>query len=226
MKRNELILYHGSVSKIEKPVFGAGKRYNDYGLGFYCTEDSELAKEWAVDESRDGYANKYALELTDLRILNLSEEATVLHWITILLQNRSFNLKHSIPKHGKKFLIENYSLPVSEYDVIKGYRADDSYFAYAESFLNNTISVQRLSEALRLGNLGEKVVLKSKKAFEQIRFLGYEIADRSTYYPLRQTRNTNARNDFFANRQGTMLPDDLFLSDIMRGVPADDPRIQ
>lgn len=226
MKRNELILYHGSVSKIEKPVFGAGKRYNDYGLGFYCTEDSELAKEWAVDESRDGYANKYALDITDLRILNLSEEATVLHWITILLQNRTFNLKNDVAEQGKAFLIEHYSLPVSEYDVIKGYRADDSYFAYAESFLSNTISVQRLSEALRLGNLGEQVVIKSKKAFERIRFLGFEIADSATYYPIRQTRNMNAREEFLINRQGTISPDDLFLTDIMRGVPSDDPRIQ
>ena len=226
MIRNNLIIYHGSISVIEKPVFGAGKRYNDYGLGFYCTEDPELAKEWAVDEARDGYANKYVLDLTDLKILDLSRTATVLNWITVLVQNRVFNLKNDITKQGKAFLIENYSLPVEEYDVIRGYRADDSYFAYAESFLSNTISVQRLSEALRLGNLGEQVVLKSRKAFEKIRFLGYEIADSAAYYPMRQIRNMNARKEFLTNRRGTISPDDLYLTDIMRGVPADDPRIQ
>ena len=25
-------IYHGSVNIVEKPVFGAGKPYNDYGL--------------------------------------------------------------------------------------------------------------------------------------------------------------------------------------------------
>ncbi len=42
---------------IEKPVFGAGNRANDYGLGFYCTENADLAMEWAVRRDHDGWAN-------------------------------------------------------------------------------------------------------------------------------------------------------------------------
>ena len=226
MKNNEMVIYHGSVSIIEHPEFGKGKVRNDYGLGFYCTEDLDLAKEWAVEEDRDGYANKYLLDMQGLTVLDLSKTATVLHWITVLLQNRVFNLKSDIAKRGKRFLIEHYSLPTGEYDVIRGYRADDSYFAYAESFLNNTIPVQRLSEALRLGNLGEQIVLKSRKAFDQIRFVGYEMADAKTHYPSRLERNMNARKEFLSNRRGTPMAEDLFLSDIIRGVPADDPRLQ
>lgn len=226
MKKNEAIIYHGSVSVIEKPKFGKGKPHNDYGMGFYCTEDPELAKEWAVDENTDGYANKYSLDLEGLNVLNLSKEATVLNWIALLLQNRVFSLKTDISKQGKAFLIENYSLAVEKYDVIKGYRADDSYFAYAESFLANTISVRRLSEALRLGDLGEQIVLKSEKAFGRIRFLGYEKADCGIYYPMRQQRNLSARRAFLDNRRGLPSNDDLYLIDIMRGIPKDDPRIQ
>lgn len=37
-------IYHGSPN-IVTPVFGEGKDYNDYGQGFYCTENLELAKE-------------------------------------------------------------------------------------------------------------------------------------------------------------------------------------
>ena len=226
MHNKKITIYHGSVSVIAHPEYGKGKPYNDYGLGFYCTESLDLAREWAVGVSTDGYANKYELDLAGLKVLNLSETATVLHWITVLLQNRVFNLKSDISKVGRQFLIEHYSLPIADYDVIRGYRADDSYFAYAESFLNNTISVQRLSEALRLGNLGEQIVLKSKAAFEHIRFISYEIADADVYYPLRQERNTNARKEFLTNRRGTVSPDDLYLNDIMRGVSQDDPRIQ
>lgn len=224
----EMILYHGSVSIIEQPVFGKGKRYNDYGLGFYCTQSLDLAKEWAVEENRDGYANKYLLDLQGLTILDLSQMGfTTLHWITLLLQNRVFTLKNDIIKAGKKYLIEHFSLPVKEYDIIKGYRADDSYFAYAESFLNNTISVQRLSEALKLGNLGEQVVLMSEKAFEKLKFSGYEIADAATYYPLRKARNEQARMEFLSNRRGILSPDDLYLNDIIRGgIEPDDPRLQ
>ena len=224
----EMILYHGSVSIIEQPVFGKGKRHNDYGLGFYCTQSLDLAKEWAVEENRDGYANKYSLDLQGLTMLDLSQKGfTTLHWITLLLQNRVFTLKNDIIKAGKKYLIEHFSLPVKEYDIIKGYRADDSYFAYAESFLNNTISVQRLSEALKLGNLGEQVVLMSEKAFGKLKFLGYEIADAATYYPLRKARNEQARMEFLSNRRGILSPDDLYLNDIIRGgIEPDDPRLQ
>ncbi len=224
---NNLTIYHGSSLILEKPIYGKGKVHNDYGRGFYCTESLDLAKEWAVDENRDGYANKYLLNLQDMNVLDLSQKGfTILHWITLLLQNRVFNLKTDIAKLGKQYLTENFSLSSQNYDIIKGYRADDSYFAYAESFLNNTISVQILSEALRLGNLGEQIVLMSEKAFNNIRFLGYEIADAATYYPLRKERNDFARMEFLSNRRGTPTPDDLYLNDIIRGISADDPRLQ
>ena len=42
---SKIILYHGSNEKIERPIFGKGKVYNDYGQGFYCTEHIELAKD-------------------------------------------------------------------------------------------------------------------------------------------------------------------------------------
>ena len=224
----EVTLYHGSVSVIEQPVFGKGKPHNDYGRGFYCTQSLDLAKEWAVEEDRDGYANRYLLDLQGLKMLDLSQKGfTTLHWITLLLQNRVFTLKNDIIKAGKRYLVEHFSLPVHTYDVIKGYRADDSYFAYAESFLNNTISVQRLSEALKLGNLGEQVVLMSQKSFGQLRFLGYEAADAATYYPLRKARNEQARMEFLSNRRGVLSPDDLYLADIIRGgIKPDDPRLQ
>ena len=225
MNKNELIIYHCSVSIIERPVFGIGKRHNDYGLGFYCTEEPDLAKEWAVDEDRNGFANKYDLDVTGLTILDLSKDANVLNWMALLLQNRVFSVKNDVAKAGKKFLIDNYSLPLGDYDIIRGYRADDSYFAYAQSFLNNTISLQRLSEALRLGDLGEQIVLKSERSFDRIHFLGYEEADCEVYYPLRQQRNTAARKAFLMNRRGQVYPDDLYLSDIMKGIRKDDPRL-
>ena len=46
-------LYHGSCDKIEKPIFGYGKTYNDYGLGFYCTDSLDMAKEWGVSHDQN-----------------------------------------------------------------------------------------------------------------------------------------------------------------------------
>ena len=69
---NKIILYHGSEKIIENPIFGAGKKNNDFGLGFYCTESNDLAKEWAVSSLNDGYSNKYTLDTEYLKILNLN----------------------------------------------------------------------------------------------------------------------------------------------------------
>ncbi len=213
-----ITLYHGSEFIVDEVKYGYGKRHNDYGLGFYCTNKIELAKEWAVDLNRDGYANIYELDLEGLKILDLSSNRyNTLHWITILLENRAFNVKNEIAYNGKKYLLENYKIDISSYDIIIGYRADDSYFTFAQSFLNNTITLRRLSEALKYGDLGMQTVLISKRAIEKIKYIESIKIDSKIYYPLRLKRNELARRRFLLNKTGEILKDDLFLSDIMRG---------
>jgi hypothetical protein len=68
MKDNILKLYHGSDKVIEEPTFGLGRVHNDFGLGFYCTENIELGKEWGVSNDSDGFVNKYTFGTTDLTI--------------------------------------------------------------------------------------------------------------------------------------------------------------
>ena len=68
----KIILYHGSKNIIEKPIFHGGKETNDYGYGFYCTENIELANEWACPDDNDGYTNEYELDLSDLQVLDRS----------------------------------------------------------------------------------------------------------------------------------------------------------
>ena len=144
-----------------------------------------------------------------------------------MLKNRVFTLKNDITKAGKQYLVENFSIPYEDYDIIKGYRADDSYFSYAESFLNNTISCQRLAEALKLGNLGDQIVIRSKNAFGRLKFLGYEIASTNIYYPLRKQRNEKARLEFLSDKRGPFDPYSLYLNEILRGgIKPDDPRIR
>jgi len=114
------------------------------------------------------------------------------------------------------------------YDVIIGYRADDSYFSFAEDFLNNAISVKKLSKAMKLGNLGEQVVLVSKNAFDSINFVGTEETKRSKYYVLRMKRDKAARTEYLNSDRGrSYSQDELYMLDIMRqGVKSDDPRLR
>ena len=87
-------IYHGSVSIIEKPVFGMGNPYNDYGLGFYCTENLELAKEWASSDSeKNGFANGYEIDLSGLKVLDLTDkEYSILNWLVVLVNHTYFYL--------------------------------------------------------------------------------------------------------------------------------------
>ena len=101
-----MILYHGSDKIINSPQYGIGNPYNDYGLGFYCTEDKEFAKEWACPEARNGVANIYEFNMDEFKILDLqSEKYHVLNWIAILLKNRVFAKKTPIAKAAEKYII-------------------------------------------------------------------------------------------------------------------------
>lgn len=220
-----MIIYHGSEKIIEKPIFGEGKKHNDFGLGFYCTENEALAKEWSVTKNRNGFVNKYSLNTEYLKILYLnSNQYTILNWIAVLINNRVFVLNNPVANRARKYIIENFLVNVNAFDVVIGYRADDSYFDYAQAFLNNAITIEQLSLAMRLGKLGEQIVLKSPLSFEQLNFIDYKESDSEIYYPLRKLRDDNANNSYLKILEKEQ--DGLYIQDIIRGgILNDDPRI-
>lgn len=224
-----MILYHGSPEIVEVPVYGKGSETNDYGRGFYCTESSELAKEWACPTVKDGFANKYEFDISDLKVLYLNKEGyNILNWIAILLKYRVFPKRSPIARQASKYLLEEFLPDISDYDVIWGYRADDSYFSYAKDFLNNTISVNQLAQAMKLGELGEQVVLMTPKAFEKIRFIEYVIADGSIYNQKRMAREDRARKAYLSEHVSDFEigAEDLFVRDIIsQKVKNNDPRL-
>lgn len=221
----KISIYHGSKQIVEAPVFGEGKRNNDFGLGFYCTESNELAKEWAVSSLRDGFSNRYTLETEYLKILNLNTpDYTILNWIAVLVEHRILAIKTPVAGRAKQYLIDNFRVNVNAFDLIVGYRADDSYFDYAEAFVNNGITVGQLARAMKLGKLGEQIVVKSPFAFSKIKYEGFESADKNTYYVLRKARNDDANRLYLKMLEEE--EDGLYIQDMMRGgIKNDDLRI-
>ena len=216
---SKLIIYHGSKDIIEKPYYHGGNAKNDYGFGFYCTENLELAKEWACTNTElNGFANKYSIDTLGLKILDLTHgKYSILNWIAILLQHRTFDLSSDISKQAKEYLINNFYINVNDYDIVIGYRADDSYFTFARDFINNSISVRQLNAAMALGSLGKQVVIISEKAFNKLRFEGFEVANRVEYFVKRKTRDENARKTYLTgNLRKQSLENDLFVIDIIR----------
>ena len=212
-----ITLYHGSDHIIEKPVFGEGKSYNDYGRGFYCTEHVELAKEWACATGSNGYANRYQMELAGLTVLNLNApEYNILNWLAILLENRKFNVAEGLPERARAYILENFKVDYKKYDIIIGNRADDSYFSYAGDFVNGALSLSDLSEAMRLGKLGEQVVLKSKKAFEALTFVEAIKSPRQEYFAKYKQRDEEARGKYRQIASKPMAENEIYVIDIIR----------
>lgn len=225
---SKITVYHGSPRIIQKPIFGAGNPNNDYGLGFYCTERVELAKEWACSVETDGYANQYTLDLTNLSMLSLTNgDFHILNWLFVLLENRTFRIRGDIAQQAKAYIFENFAIDYKGYDIIKGYRADDSYFSFANAFLNNAISIAQLERAMVLGKLGEQIVLMSEKAFDSIAFVDSIPAPKEIYLPKKLARDTAAREDFQKEKGRVSLLTEKFILDIIReGWTNDDPRLQ
>lgn len=225
----KVTVFHGSKYKIENPTLYGGKQTNDYGYGFYCTYNIELANEWACSDEENGYSNEYILNLNGLKILDLTKKKyNILNWLSLLLQYRIPSGLSMNDELVREYILNNFSLDLSNVDIIIGYRADDSYFSFARDFIRNSITISQLSKAMELGKLGIQIVLHSNKAFNQLTYIKSHIAESKIYYPKRLSRDLLAKTQYLNNTKNvTISKDDLFIMDIIRqGVKNDDPRIQ
>lgn len=163
-------IYHGSDHVVKEPKFGYGKPDNDYGSGFYCTEDEDKADDWAIANGKEkAICNKYELDLKGLNVLYF-DRCGPLAWIAEILYNRGTRTELSEPMANK--IIEKYKIDTSTYDVIIGYRADDSYIDIVDAFLINQLTLDEVVHYFKEGQLGEQVFIKSEKAFSKITFVG------------------------------------------------------
>lgn len=210
-------LFHGSTKIIRKPSFGEGNPRNDYGLGFYCTKEMDLAKEWACPTQDDGFANRYLLDSEGLDVLDLSSgKYNILNWLAIILENRIFDIATPVARDAKEFIISRFTPQYKSKDIIVGYRADDSYFSFAKAFINNTIPLSSLAEAMKLGKLGMQICVKSEKAFSRLTFLEAIPANGEEYYIRRSTRDRKAREDYLKLLDEGGAKDAIYILDIIR----------
>ena len=166
---NKITLYHGSMNKIVKPSFDLGDERHDYGKGFYLTDDLELAKEWSVCSpiNHIGYVHTFDLDISDLKILDF-EKYNILAWLSELMKHRNADDSKRYRVISKQF-IDKYGVDASDFDVIKGWRANASYFFIAKEFVRDNIDVTILNGLLSLGNLGIQYCIKTKKAYSKLK---------------------------------------------------------
>ena len=163
-----LYLYHGTSDKVVTPFFGGGDDKHDYGRGFYLTENLDLAKEWAVCKPNESnrWVHKYELDYDGLKILDFQEKS-ILSWLAELMKHRDAANSKRYRMLAAKF-IDKYGIDTSEYDVIKGWRADASYFYIAKEFVRDNIDVEILEQLVSLGGLGIQYCIKSELAYTRL----------------------------------------------------------
>ena len=164
----KITLFHGTPDKIVKPIYGKGEEKHDYGRGFYLTESLDLAKEWAVcrPNETNGFVHQYEFDTDGLKILDFQEKG-VLAWLAELMKHRDAADSKRYRMLAKKF-IAKYGVNTEEYDVIKGWRANASYFYITKEFVRDNIDMDILEKLLSLGGLGIQYCIKSELAFSKL----------------------------------------------------------
>ncbi len=189
------VLYHGTYTKSFTPQYGLGEERHDYGKGFYLTEDIELAKEWAVcrPDMSNGWVHKYELDIEGLKILDF-QNMNVLSWLAELMKHRDADDSKRYHILATKF-IEKYGVDTDGYDVIKGWRADASYFYIAKEFVRDNIDVDILEDLLSLGGLGIQICIKSEKAYAHLKEIndGLQDVDYAVFNEKYNIRDVDAR---------------------------------
>lgn len=194
---NKIVLYHGSPNKTFTPIYGYGEDRHDYGRGFYLTENLELAKEWSVSRPNEANAwvHKYELNLSDLKVLDFTEHS-VLSWLAELMKHREADDSKRYKVLSKEF-INKYGINTEPYDVIKGWRANASYFYIAKEFVRDNVDLDILEDLLSLGDLGIQYCLKSQKAFDNLKELENDLisVDFKVFNEKYNKRDINARKN-------------------------------
>ena len=160
----------------------------------------------------------YNLDSSDLSILKLDENNT-LAWVSVLLTHRRSKKIRGAALERCNKMIERYGADVNEYDLIHGFRANDSYFQFTSDFVTDTITLETLMKSIVTGNLGKQVCIKSEKAYRQlgkcVGIITITGADYEGYHNRYITNDTDARKlaDDYANEPQI----GQLLSDILKG---------
>ena len=111
--------------------------------------------------------HSYNFYLEKLNIFDFTEVG-VLAWIVELMKHRKADDSPVYVRDVTKF-IARYGVDISGYDVVRGWRADASYFFIAQLFVRNQLDVTALDAMLRLGDLGIQYFFQSEASFARLK---------------------------------------------------------
>ena len=189
-------LYHGSQHEQIEPQYGLGQGHHDFGKGFYLTDVPELAKEWAVyrPNSHDGWVHAFDLELDGLKVLDFRDRG-VFAWVAELMKHRDADESAAYKRRAPLFVDKFCVSDADDYDVQIGWRANASYFYIVKAFVRDEVDVDCLEDLLKLGDFGIQYVVKSQRAYENLRQLpdGRQPVEFDAHHAAYEERDAAAR---------------------------------
>ena len=150
-----MLVYHGSIYKIEFPDVKFSKKYLDFGQGFYLTTFQKQAEKWALrkaDRIETGIATVNVYELKD----NLEEykvkkfDSDNEDWLDFVCQCRK----------GEDIY--------KQYDLIIGPVADDDVFKTINMYFRKLWDKTKTLEELRYYKLSNQICITNQKAVEKL----------------------------------------------------------
>ena len=213
-------IYHGSKRIVIKPIVSGSDSRNDYGPSFYTTLDLTAAKSWACKNDSLGVVNKYYLDsrkYKEFNVLDLTnkEKYSVLNWMAILMHFRE--LSDSFVRSNKMVLdwLEKYYIDVNKYDIVIGFRADDSYFRFPIRFISNDLAFEDLENIFLSGNLGVQYAFMSEEAINSLKFVE-SIECESSFLGHHRLLVTEASSLFDEVLNQPRDPSKTYILDLMR----------
>lgn len=155
-----MILYHGSIEKVEKPAYNRCRSNTDFGRGFYTTTNLDQAVKWArLKQQRAGKAQAIVsvFEIDDtvfepsgkLKILQFT--GSDIPWLEFVTANRrGLNTKH--------------------YDIVFGPVANDRLYATLTLYEQGILSAGAAIEQLKTHLLFDQVSFNSQEAMNALIF--------------------------------------------------------
>ena len=152
-----MILYHGSIERVDKPEIRDANRTLDYGNGFYTTTSEEQAKLWVKRKlgknGGTGYVNIYDVDEEEIKSLKTLYFRTPTEgWLDFVTDNRTdINFKH-------------------DYDIVWGPVANDRVYAAFALYESNLLDKQGLIKELRTHVLVDQLLFHTERSLSCLKF--------------------------------------------------------
>lgn len=154
-----MILYHGSTIIVDKPQILTPNRTLDFGIGFYTTENSTQAAEFANIVMKRRKVETQFVSVYDFDLDNAISELKILrfdqpdeNWFKYVCQNRRDECSSEL------------------YDIVIGAVANDKVYMTIGLFESGILTKEQAIESFKVNPLYDQVVLKTEASLKNLIF--------------------------------------------------------